>query len=221
MKHNIILLTLTFISLTAFAQTDTVKLVNKTKYISAMEKQVATLDTAFTPATMQKSYNAIERISNAEKSEWLPPYYMAYCLVMQAYQVESPQVDSYCDKADLLLNRADSLKGDASEIYVMRAMVASARIMVDPRSRGAKYGKISSAYLDTAETKNAANPRIYLTRGSGLFYTPPMFGGGKGKAKPVLEDAIKKYDAWVPKSTIDPHWGKIRAQKMLDDCNKK
>ena len=219
MKTRTIFIAATFFSLTAFAQTDTTTLHNP-KYIAVMEKQVAILDTAYTPATMQKTYNTLERIGNAEKTEWLPDYYMAYCLVMQAYQTEASQIDSYCDRAMQVLNHADSLKGDASEIYVMRAMVASARIMVDPRSRGAKYGKISSAYLDSAEAKNPANPRIYLTRGSGIFYTPAMFGGGKNKAKPVLEDAIKKYDAFVPKSTIDPRWGKIRAQKMLEDCNK-
>jgi hypothetical protein len=218
MKTKLFFFTLLF-SVSGFAQ-DTTKLSNP-KYVAAMEKQVATLDTAYTPATMQKTYNAIERIGNAEKSEWLPDYYMAYCLVMQAYQAEASQVDNYCDRATIMVNRADSLKGDASEIYVMRAMITSARIKVDPRSRGAKYSKISSAYLDTAETKNPANPRIYLTRGSALFYTPPMFGGGKNKAKPVLEDAIKKYDAWVPKNKIDPHWGRFHAQQMLDECNKK
>jgi hypothetical protein len=220
MKNTILISALALITLNGFAQTDTSKTV-KSKYTVGMEKQVTILDTAFTPATMQKCYNAFERIANAEKAEWLPDYYMAYCLVMQAYQVESSQVDGYCDHASQLLDRADSLKGDASEIFVMRAMVASARIMVDPRSRGARYGKISSTFLDSAEVHNANNPRIYLTRASGLYYTPPMFGGGKNKAKPVLEESIKKYDAFVPTSTIMPHWGRVRAQQLLNDCNKK
>jgi hypothetical protein len=218
MKNGIFLLAFTFISMSGFAQ-DTLAV--KSKYVAGMEKQVAILDSAFTPATMQKCYNSIERIANAEKTEWLPNYYMAYCLVMQAYQVETSQVDSYCDRANLLLDRADSLKGDASEIFVMRAMVASARIVVDPRTRGAKYGKMSSVLLDSAEVHNPANPRITLTRGTGVYYTPPMFGGGKAKAKPLFEESIRKYDAFVPKSTIAPRWGKTRAQQLLTDCNKK
>lgn len=220
MKNRILLSATLLLSTLAFAQTDTLKTV-KSKYVIGMEKQVAILDTAFTPATMQNCYNSIERIANVEKAEWLPNYYMAYCLVMQAYQVETSQVDGYCDHANQLLDRADSLKGDASEIYVMRAMVASARIMVDPRSRGAKYGKMSSTLLDSAQVYNAANPRIALTRGTGVFYTPPMFGGGKAKAKPLFEESIKKYDAFVPVSTIAPHWGRHRAQQLLDECNKK
>lgn len=217
MKHTLLLLAFALLSIAGFGQTDT----TKSKYVIGMEKQVAILDTAFTPATMQKCYNSIERIANAEKKEWLPNYYMAYCLVMQAYQVETSQVDNYCDRANMLLNRADSLKGDVSEIYVMRAMVSSARIMVDPRTRGAKYGKISSGLLDSAEVHNPNNPRIALNRGQGLYYTPPMFGGGKGKAKPLFEESIKKYDAFVPASSIAPRWGRVRAQQLLAECNKK
>ena len=220
MKNRILLSASLLLTLTISAQLDTLPTA-KSKYVVGMEKQVTILDTAFTPATMIKCYNSFERIANVEKGEWLPNYYMAYCLVMQAYQVESSQVDGYCDRANSLLDRADSLKGDASEIFVLRAMAASARIMVDPRSRGAKYGMMSSTLLDSAQVHNANNPRIPLTRGSGVFYTPPMFGGGKNKAKPLFEDSIKKYETFVPVSTIAPHWGKFRAQQMLNECNKK
>ncbi|CAN5916478.1 hypothetical protein BH11BAC7_BH11BAC7_10820 [soil metagenome] len=217
MKQTILLFAFALLSVIGSAQTDP----TPSKYVTGMEKQLVTLDTAFTPSTLQKSYNSLERIANAEKTEWLPNYYMAYCLVMQAYQVETSQVDSYCDRANLLLDRADSLNGDVSEIYVMRAMVAGARINVDPRTRGAKYGKMSGAFLDSAEVHNPANPRITLTRGQALFYTPPMFGGGKAKAKPLLEESVKKYEAFVPASSIAPHWGKNRATQLLADCNKK
>ena len=221
MKTLITLSIFSLFTVSVSAQTsDTAKVV-KSKFTIAMEKQVAILDTAFTPGTMQQCFNSLERISNAEKSEWLPNYYMAYCLVMEAYTSETSKTDDYCDKAEKLLDRADSLKGEASEIFVVRAMIASARIMVDPRSRGAKYGRLSSTLLDSAEAHNANNPRIYMTRGSGVYYTPPMFGGGKGKAKPILEEAIKKYDAFVPANTIVPHWGKFHTQQLLDDCNKK
>lgn len=204
----------------AFAQADTTKKTMSPKFIAAMEKQVAILDTAFTPATLQQCYNTIERVSKAEKGEWLPPYYMAYCLVLQSFSDDQKKVDDYCDKADLLLARADSLSPRNSEIYVLRAMCASARIRVNPMSRGAKFGGMSSVLLDSAQAINPENPRIYLLRGQGLFYTPPAFGGGKDKAKPVIEDAIKKYDAFVAESVIHPRWGRPRAQMLLAECNK-
>jgi hypothetical protein len=208
-------------SVTVVAQTsDTTKKAMNPKFVAAMQKQVDILDTAFNPVVLQNCYNAIERISNAEKGEWLPDYYMAYCLIMQSYSAETSQVDDYCDKADQLIKRADSLSPKNSELYVLHSMSAGARIVVSPMKRGAKFGKISSAYLDTAQTLDANNPRIYLMRGQGYYYTPPAFGGGKDKAKPVFEDAITKYGTFIPPSTIHPHWGKARAQQLLDDCNK-
>src|SRR5574337_767054 len=207
-----------FVCLTASAQTDTTHL--SPKFVTAMEKQVAILDTAFTPATLQQCYNAIERIGNAEKKEWLPPYYMAYCLVLQSYSQETSKIDDYCDNAAKLLDRADSLSPNNSEIYVLRSMCASARIRVNPMTRGAKYGRESGEWLGKAEAADSTNPRIYLVRGTGLFYTPPAFGGGKDKAKPVLQESLDKYATFVPTSTIHPHWGKQRAQQMLDECNK-
>jgi hypothetical protein len=219
MKKFITLTISSLLAITSFAQMDTVAA--KAKYVAAMEKQVAILDTAFTPGTMKTSFNSLQRIAGAEKKEWLPDYYMAYCLVMEAYQTDPNNIDSYCDQADQLLNRADSLKGDKSEIFVGRAMVASARIMVSPQSRGAKFGKLSSSMLDSAQKYNPENPRIYLTRAQGVYYTPKMFGGGKDRAKPIFQEAATKFDAFVPKDTIVPHWGKFRNTQLLAECDKK
>jgi hypothetical protein len=216
---NIFFAAVMLISVSVAAQDTTKKAMNP-KFVAAMQKQVDILDTAFAPATLQNCYNAIERISNAEKGEWLPYYYMAYCLILESYSAETSQMDEYCDKADQLIKRADSLSPKNSEIYILRSMSASSRIMVNPMKRGAKFGKMSSMYLDTAQSLDSTNPRVPLMRGQGYYYTPPAFGGGKDKAKPVLEDAVKKYDAFIPASTIAPHWGKARAQMLVADCDK-
>src|SRR4030067_3218901 len=105
---TLITLTITFaLSTTCFAQTTDTASAPKSKYEISMQKQVAILDTAFTPATMQTCFNSLERIANAEKKEWLPNYYMAYCIIMQSYQVETSKTDEYCDRAVKLLDRAD------------------------------------------------------------------------------------------------------------------
>lgn len=220
MKKSLLFLALLF-GVTAFAQNDTTKKAMSAKFVNAMTKPVNMLDTSFTMPALQQCYNSFERIANAEKGEWLPDYYMAYCLVFESYLDDAKKADDYCDKASKLLDRADSLSPNNAEIYVVRAMCAGARIRVNPASRGAKYGRESSEWLDKAQSLDPSNPRIYLTRGQGVFYTPSMFGGGKDKAKPILEDAIKKYDVFVPASPIHPHWGRVRTQQLLDECNKK
>lgn len=210
-----LLLFLSLVSGFAFAQTDTT-----TKYYAAMKKQVAIIDTSFSLPSLQLAYNGFERISNAEKKEWLPPYYMAYCLITESYLDEVNKADNYCDQASKLLDRADSLSPNNCEIYVLRSLCASARIRVNPMTRGAKFGKESGEWLGKAKGIDSLNPRISLLQGQGLFYTPSAFGGGKDKAKPVLEDALKKYDAFKPASGIHPHWGRFRAQMLLKECDK-
>src|ERR1041385_2511203 len=96
---NIFFAAVMLISVSVAAQDTTKKAMNP-KFVAAMQKQVDILDTAFAPATLQNCYNAIERISNAEKGEWLPYYYMAYCLILESYSAETSQMDEYCDKAD-------------------------------------------------------------------------------------------------------------------------
>lgn len=191
------------------------------KYVAAMEKQIAQLDTARTAETYQNIFNNMERIANAEKTEWLPRYYMAYCLVMQSYQADVKKVDDYCDRADVLLNKADSLHPNDPEIYIVRSMIYSARIRVNPMTRGGKFGGQAGEWLNKATQLDSLNPRAALLRGQALYYTPPAFGGGKDKAKPVLEDAVKKFDAFKPVDTIHPNWGRSRAVFLLAEYNKK
>jgi len=190
------------------------------KFTAAMEKQLAAMDSSKTKEQFQASFNAFERIGNAEKNEWLPKYYMAFCSLMMGYMDDTRKTDDYCDKADQLLALADSLSPNNSEIYALRSMSASARIRVSPMTRGAKYGQESGVLLAKAKELDASNPRVYLLEGQGLFYTPPAFGGGKDKAQPVLEDAVKKYEAFRPASSIHPAWGLPRAKKMLEECRK-
>jgi hypothetical protein len=45
--------------------------------------------------------------------------------------------------------------------------------------------------------------------------TPENLGGGPKAAKPIAEECIKKYNAFVPENSIAPNWGKSQAEKLL------
>jgi hypothetical protein len=191
------------------------------KYIAAMEKNIAALDTTRDAATLQNLANNFERIAGAEKTEWLPNYYTAYCYVNMTYSVKGDQIDTYCDKAETYLKKADSVSPNNSEIYTLKAQIASARISVNPMSRGQKYGTESAELREKAKEFDKTNPRPYYLEGTGYFYTPPMFGGGKGKAKPSFEKALKLYETFTPASTIAPNWGKKSTEYFLKKCEEK
>jgi hypothetical protein len=211
MKKIFILLVLAGGYFYASAQSD--------QYMNAMKTAVANLDTAKTAETLQQLSNKFQRIATAEKKEWLPYYYSSYCIANSAFLMKNKKMlDDYLDNAENLQKKADSLNPNNSEIYTLQALIYSSRIAVNPMTRGKKYGTLSNETGEKAKALDPTNPRPYLLRGQGLFYTPSMFGGGKDKAKPVLEEAMQKYATFKPASEIAPHWGEDRAKMLLEQC---
>jgi hypothetical protein len=213
MKKALSIVALLSVTLFATAQ-------NK-KYIAAMEKNVSMIDTSRTVDLLQNLANNFERIGSAEKTEWLPSYYAAYCYVNMTYAVKGAMIDTYCDKADAFIKRADSISPNNSEIYTIEAQIASARIGVSPMTRGQKYGGIAADLREKAKALDKTNPRPYYLEGTADFYTPAMFGGGKDKAKPVFQKALQMFDAFIPASTIAPSWGKHSTEYFLKKCDDK
>jgi hypothetical protein len=213
MKKLILILILGVSSLQVFAGGE--------QYMNAMKKAVAASDTAASASSLQNLSNQFQRIANVERTEWLPYYYAAYCIAGSAFVLkDKSKLDDYLDNAEALIKLADSLSPNNSEIYTIKAMINQGRIAVSPMSRGRKYGTISNELIKKAMELDSTNPRPYLLKGTGLFYTPSMFGGGKDKAKPILDICVKKYDAFKSANEIVPHWGRDRAVKMFEECNK-
>ena len=118
-----------------------------------------------------------------------------------------------CDKADALAQD----NADKAEILAIRNMTATQQMIVDPQSRWATYGQEGAGYLNKAKQLNPNNPRLYYLEGAGIFGTPEQFGGGKTKAKPVLQKAVELFKADQPKPMY-PRWGQKQAEDMLAQC---
>lgn len=186
------------------------------RYIKAMEKNIAMLDSASNENTLLEASNGFERIAAANEKEWLPLYYQAYATTRAGFmQKDKMKMDEAFTKAEGLINKANDLSPDNSEIYVVRSFVTGAQIMIDPMSRGQKLGMISSGYIQKAISLDPENPRAYYLQGQSLFYTPAQFGGGADKALPLIEKAVAKYETFKPKDSISPNWGKSAALESL------
>jgi hypothetical protein len=212
MKKSILIIAALTITLISGAQ-------NK-KFISGMKKALTQFDSVKKNEQYQGIANDFERIANAEKKEWLPNYYAGMSYIMLAFEAAPDKIDGYCDKADQFLKVADSLSPNNSEIYVLKSMVASARISVNPMQRGMMYGMQSGNMIEKAIALNSKNPRAYLQKGTSAFYTPEMYGGGKKLAKPDIQKASDNFKTFQPESEIHPNWGKKRAEQLLGECDK-
>lgn len=189
------------------------------QFAGAMKEQLTRLSTdstAYTPAGMQQLANTFERIAEAEKTQWLPYYYAAYCRVNEAFFTQDRnKTDEIADKAQLAIEKAQALKGQDSEISCILSMIASARIGVDPMTRGMKYGPMSAELLDAAQKQNPNNPRVFVLKGQNLLYTPEAFGGSKTKAKEMFDIALQKFAAFKPESELAPTWGEPYVKELI------
>lgn len=196
----------------AFSQSD--------KYTGAMKKNMDAIDSSFrNPADLVALANNFERIASAEKSQWLPYYYAAFCQVNAGYvDKDKTKSDAYADKAAQLIALADSLSPKNSEISCIKSMIASCHMMVNPMQRYMEYGQEISSFMEEAISLDPTNPRPQLLKGQGLKYTPEQFGGGCATAKPILQTALEKYNAFKPASELHPNWGKSRVEQLLGEC---
>jgi hypothetical protein len=209
------LLFISVILLTAFTAS-----AQSEKYIAAMQKNITDLDSVFARNNAAALANNFERIADAEKTQWLPYYYAAYCNILITYtEQDKSKVDPIADRAEELLVKAEAIVGENSETAVIRSMVATAHMMVDPQTRWAKYGAASSSYMAKAKSLDSTNPRPVLLEGQSKFYTPEAFGGGKPVAKPLFEQAIKMFGQFKPSSALHPTWGLGTAAYFLAQCN--
>jgi hypothetical protein len=200
------------LQMTAFSQSD--------KYVAAMKKNLALFDSAKTAEDYTKLANTFERIGDAEKTQWLPYYWAGLALSTSGWlpsvtdkDANAVHINAFCDKADAIATD----NKDKSEILTIRNMAATQQMMVDPQTRFMSYGIAAKTSLDKGMELNPANPRLYYLRGMSLFNTPPQFGGGKDKAKPVFEKALELYKQEKP-GQFYPHWGQPQSQDMLAQC---
>ncbi len=190
------------------------------KYKEAMIQTLLMLDTAKTTQTYQNCANRFERIGNAEKKEWMPYYYAGMCYSLMVFmEKDVKKMDDILDRADQMLDIALDKKikeNDKSEILVIRGMICGGRIQVDPQVRAMKYGPLSGQYYNRALNLNPENPRALSMSAQSTMYTPKQFGGGREKAIPMLEEALKKFEAWEEPSEIYPNWGLEIAEGTLE-----
>jgi len=211
MKKILAVLSILCVTGTVFAQSE--------KYTKAMTTAIALIDSAKTADDMLAASATFERIADAEKNQWLPYYYAGLTQILQAFMKnDGANNDTYATKAEQLVTKADALQANNSEISCLKSMIATLRLLVDPQTRWQQYGPISQQELDKAKTQDAANPRPYYLQGQGLRYTPEQFGGGCSTAKPLLEEAVKKYGTFKPASNLHPTWGKNQTEQLIAGC---
>ena len=187
------------------------------KYESAMKANIAQLDSLRAKGNYDELANNFTRIGDAEKTQWLPYYYAGFAYASEAMsEKDNSKKDAIADKASAQITKAETILGkENSETNVIKAMIATAHMTVDPQSLYMTYAPQISENIKNSETLDATNPRPVLFEAENKFYTPEQYGGGKDVAKELFDKAKQLFDNFKPESDISPTWGKTALDYFL------
>src|SRR6185312_538334 len=187
------------------------------KYESAMKSNISQLDSARQKNNYEEIANNFIRIGDAEKTQWLPYYYAAFSTASEALQEQdNSKKDALADKATDLIKKAETILGkENSETDVIKSMIATAHMTVDPQSRYMTYGPDISGNIQKSESLDPTNPRPVLVEAENKFFTPEAYGGGKDVAKELFDKANQLYSNFKPETDISPNWGKSTLDYFL------
>lgn len=183
----------------AYAQDDAVAI--------KMNELCLGLDTVHSTAGLKTKIEQLQAAKLQFPDSWMPAYYYAYASIQLSYNEQVLALkDVLIDNAEAEMGVIEEKCPLKDEVYIMKAMIANARIGADPQNRWQKYGKIFDENLVLAKGVNENNPHIYLLKGIATYYTPKMFGGGPKNARNYMEKAQGKYDLVKSEAPEQPYW---------------
>ncbi|MDT7832819.1 hypothetical protein RQM59_10545 [Flavobacteriaceae bacterium S356] len=169
------------------------------------------------------SANLFERISKAEKDNWLPSYYAGYVTVMSAFGIkDEATLKVTLDKAKSLLGAAEAISPNNPEIMIMQALHNTAYIAFD----GQKYGMTLSGKNVEIYTKALKiapnNPRVILGKAEWDMGGAKFFGKSVEPYCKDIQRALELFKTEKVTKKFYPSWGKERAEQVLaQSCGNK
>jgi len=169
---------------------------------------------------LDEASNLFERIGNAEATNWLPYYNLALLKTRTTFgQKDKVKVEAQLKEAIVFADKAAAISPDNSEIYVLKALINVAKIAANPMVYGASLSGSTTMLYQKAIALDSTNPRAQ----SGLAEFE--MGGARFFKKDItpycdrLQESLKTYDSFKPKTPFYPNWGKNHVIEILKSCS--
>ncbi len=160
-----------------------------------------------------------ERIAAAEKSSWLPNYYVALVNTNAAFgSKDKEQVSLLLDKAQKALDVEMDKNPNNAELLVVQAMIHTAWIAFDPMKNGQKLtGPVMELYTK-ANAIAPENPRVVFCKAEFEIGGAKFWGTDTKPMCAQIEKAIGLFATFKPETVFSPSWGLERAQTAQKNC---
>lgn len=214
MKKTILTFALTLIFI-ALAQA------NDPAFIAAMLKQLAAKNTIETYEQSQTVTNGFMRIAEASEAEWLPYYYAALLKTEAAFRFDIDK-DKSLDEALELVEKAEKIAPENSEITALHGYILMGKISLDPAGRGQTMSPQAMQLFGKAIDLDRENPRAVSLMSQMELGMAQFFGTGPEKACGIARMSLELYtkeEAKISDEYILPTWGKTQAEQVASKCN--
>jgi hypothetical protein len=165
-----------------------------------MTENMRVADTTTSAALLAKS-SAIFAALYETDPKWEALYYETFTLIRLG------KYDPDADKKEISLKKAEELLAGLptsnAEVLVLKALEARTVLSLH-HELFLQYLPLINQSLDSAQTLDPENPRVYLLKGSLQYYMPENMGGGKEKGLALFRLSLEKYNRAIPTNKYSP-----------------
>jgi hypothetical protein len=167
----------------------------------------------------QEASALMERIAAAEKSNWLPNYYVALINTTEAFNpANKEKVPAMIIKAQNAIDNATLISPNNDEIMVVQAMLYTVVLLQDPMTNGVKYTGLVMEQYGKALAINPNNPRAVFSKAEFEIGGAKYWGTDTKPMCAQIEKSIQLFANFKPETPFSPKWGLDRAQEALKGC---
>ncbi len=161
-----------------------------------------------------------ERIAGAEKSSWLPNYYIGLINTTAAFQTkDKTALNALLAKANQAIDTELAKTPNNPELLVIQAMASTALLASDPMTYGMTLpAKINGIYLKAALFA-PENPRVVYCKAEFEIGGAKWTGADVKALCSQVEKSIALFKNFKAETPFSPNWGLERAQETLKNCN--
>ncbi len=191
--------------------------------ISAQSKYETGMQKAFDLWKNNKTTEAsqlFERITNAKKTEWLPPYYVATIEIITSFGLKDGAIlDNKLKKAQQFLDKASTISPNNPEITITQALLNTAYIAFDGQKYGMTLSVKNNSLYQEALKMAPNNPRVILSKAEWDMGSAQFFGQS---IEPYCKDVQKTIPLFEKEKLPQfyPSNGINRAKEVLKKCKK-
>ena len=192
--------------------------------LTAQSKYEQGMNKAFELWGTQKNKEAaqlFERISNAEKDNWLPAHYAATILIIEGFAIkDEAKLTTHLNKAQELLDKAKSISKDNPEILINQAFLNLVYVAFDGQKYGMKYSGTNVQLYTKALQLDPDNPRVVLAKAQWDIGGAKFFGQSTAPFCKEIKRSIELFKTEKKKGMFHPFGGVERAEAALKECEK-